>query len=291
MYDAATQTVYLTAKVNDGPDTSHPSWYVHALDASTGAERSGWPVKVQGAPVNDPSHPFNAFTAAQRPGLLLMDGTVYAGFASHCDIGPYVGYVLGVNTTTRKTTLWAAEDSAANGMAGIWMSGGGLVSDGPGRIFFTTGNGVSPAPGPGSNPPGQLAESVVRLGVNSDGTMSAQDFFSPSNAPILDQNDTDLGSEARRRCPVRCSGRARTPTSSCRSAKTAGSSSSTGTTSVAAARAPVEATGCSPPSARTRASGGTRPRTAPRAAMCTRSAAKGRCGRSRTESTVRASPR
>ncbi|MFH8733531.1 MULTISPECIES: choice-of-anchor D domain-containing protein [unclassified Streptomyces] len=194
VYDAATQTVYLTAKVNDGPDTSHPSWYVHALDASTGTERSGWPVKVQGAPVNDPSHPFNAFTAAQRPGLLLMDGTIYAGFASHCDIGPYVGYVLGVNTTTRKTTLWAAEDSAANGMAGIWLSGGGLVSDGPGRIFFTTGNGVSPAPGPGSNPPGQLAESVVRLGVNSDGTMSAQDFFSPSNAPILDQNDTDLGS-------------------------------------------------------------------------------------------------
>ncbi|MET8536262.1 choice-of-anchor D domain-containing protein [Streptomyces sp. NPDC005065] len=196
VYDSATGTVYLTAKINDGPDTKHPNWYVHALDATTGAERTGWPVKVQGTPVNDPSHPFNAFTAAQRPGLLLMGGSVYAAFASHCDNGPYVGYVLGVNTTTRKTTLWASEDSSANGMAGIWMSGGGLVSDGPGRILLSTGNGVSPAPGPGSKPPGQLAESVVRLGVNSDGTMSAQDFFSPSNAPILDQNDTDFGSGA-----------------------------------------------------------------------------------------------
>lgn len=194
VYDPATKTVYLTAKVNDGPDAAHPNWYVHALDAATGAERSGWPVKVQGAPINDPAHPFNPFTAGQRPGLLLMGGSVYAAFASHCDRGPYVGYVLGVNTTTRGTTLWAAEDASANGMAGIWTSGGGLVSDGPGRIIFTTGNGISPAPGPGTQPPGQLAESVVRLGVNSDGTMSAQDFFSPSNAPVLDQNDTDLGS-------------------------------------------------------------------------------------------------
>ncbi|MFF0473756.1 choice-of-anchor D domain-containing protein [Streptomyces sp. NPDC004284] len=194
VYDPASNAVYLTAKVDDGPDVRHPGWYVHALDPATGAERAGWPVKVAGAPVNDPGRAFNPYTAGQRPGLLLMGGSVYAAFASHCDRGPYVGYVMGVNTSTRKTTLWATEDASANGMAGVWMSGGGLVSDGPGRILFSTGNGVSPAPGPGNRPPGQLAESVVRLGVNSDGTMSAQDFFSPSDASVLDLNDTDLGS-------------------------------------------------------------------------------------------------
>ncbi|MFF4655960.1 choice-of-anchor D domain-containing protein [Streptomyces sp. NPDC001381] len=194
VHDPATGTVYLTSKADDGADVQHPNWYVHALNVTTGAERSGWPVKVAGAPVNDPGRPFNAYTAMQRPGLLLMGGAVYAGFASHCDHGPYVGYVLRVSTSTRKQTLWATENSSANGMAGIWMSGGGLVSDGPGRILFSTGNGISPAPGPGSRPPGQLAEAVVRIGVNSDGTMSAQDFFSPTNAPTLDQNDTDLGS-------------------------------------------------------------------------------------------------
>lgn len=196
VHDPATRTVYLTSKTDDGVDDKHPNWYVHALDAATGVERSGWPVKVQGAPVNDPGRSFNAFTAGQRPGLLLMGGAVYAAFASHCDVGPYVGYVLRVDTATRRTSLWAAEDSSANGMAGIWMSGGAPVSDGPGRIFVTTGNGISPAPGPGSRPPGQLAQSVVRLGVNSDGSMSAQDFFAPSNAPALDTNDTDLGSGA-----------------------------------------------------------------------------------------------
>jgi hypothetical protein len=69
------------------------------------------------------------------------------------------------------------------------------MSDGPGRIFVTTGNGISPAPGPGSAPPGELAESVIRLGVNNTtGVLSPQDFFSPANAPALDASDTDLGS-------------------------------------------------------------------------------------------------
>ncbi|MFD0329965.1 PQQ-binding-like beta-propeller repeat protein [Streptacidiphilus monticola] len=192
--DPATRTVYLTAKVNDGPDAAHPHWYVHALDLATGAERSGWPVTVAGAPSNDPTRAFNPETAMQRPGLLLLDGRLFIGFASHCDFGPYVGYVASLNTSTRALRLWATEDNSANGMAGVWMGGGGLVSDGPGRIIFSTGNGVAPAPAPGDRPPGQLSESVVRLAVNSDGTMAAQDFFSPANAATLDQNDTDLGS-------------------------------------------------------------------------------------------------
>jgi outer membrane protein assembly factor BamB len=195
VYDPATGTVYLTSKTDDGPDAQHPDWYVHALSAATGAERDGWPVKVSGAPVNDPSSPFNAFTAMQRPGLLLMGGSVYAGFASHCGRTPYVGHLLGVDTTTRRTTLWTTETSLADGkQAGVWMSGGGLVSDGPGRILFATGNGTSPAVGPGTEPPGRLGDSVIRVDVAGDGTLAARDFFSPSDAPVLDLLDTDLGS-------------------------------------------------------------------------------------------------
>jgi outer membrane protein assembly factor BamB len=193
--DPATGTVYLTAKVNDGPDVKHPHWYVHALDAATGTERPGWPVQVQGSPVNDAGRTFDPFTASQRPGLLLLDGSVYAGFASHCDLGNYVGYLAGINTSTRAVTLWTTE--AVNGSrAGIWMSGGGPVSDGAGRIIVTTGNGGAPPPGPGSSPPSHLSEAVVRLGVNSDGTLSARDFFSPANAPALDRVDNDFGSGA-----------------------------------------------------------------------------------------------
>ena len=100
VYDPATSAVYFTAKVNDGPDADHPHFYLHAINPATGVERSGWPVTIQGSPSNDPANTFNPKTAAQRPGLLLLDGVVYAGFASHCDYGPYVGYVAGVRTTT-----------------------------------------------------------------------------------------------------------------------------------------------------------------------------------------------
>ncbi|WP_370099181.1 choice-of-anchor D domain-containing protein [Streptacidiphilus sp. MAP12-20] len=193
VYDPSSGTVYVTSKVND-PDGAHPGWYLHAIDPASGLERSGWPVKIHGAPTNDLSRAFNPATVNQRPGLLLLDGHVYAGFGSHCDFPSYVGYIAGVNTSTRALTLWATENGSTNGMAGVWQGGGGLLSDGPGRILFATGNGLTPAPGPGSRPPGQLSESVVRLGVNSDGSLHTQDFFSPANAATLDQNDTDLGS-------------------------------------------------------------------------------------------------
>ncbi|EST28147.1 PQQ-binding-like beta-propeller repeat protein [Streptomyces roseochromogenus] len=197
VYDPSSNTVFLTSKVNDGADAQHPHWYFHAMSASTGAERAGWPVRIQGTPTNSPGHPFNPFTFAQRPGLLLLNGSVYAAFGSYCDVGPYVGNVVGVNIGTRRLTLWSAEAGSDTREAGIWQSGGGLVSDGSGRIIFTTGNGAgagSPSPGPGSRPPGNLGESVVRLGVNSNGSLSARDFFSPANNKTLDANDTDLGS-------------------------------------------------------------------------------------------------
>jgi outer membrane protein assembly factor BamB len=192
VYDPVTDSVYLTAKTNDGPDARSPNWYAHALDAATGTERQGWPIRISGTPSNDPDHPFNSLTAAQRPGLLLLDGVVYAGFASYCDWGPYVGYVVGVSTSGRQTTMWSTESGSSSGGAGIWQSGAGLVSDGPGQILFATGNGISPPPGPGKRPPATLGESIVRLQVGADGNLTATDFFSPANNAEL--ADVDLGS-------------------------------------------------------------------------------------------------
>ncbi len=194
VYDPSTQTIYLTAKVNDGADQNNPHWYMHALNVATGAERAGWPVVIQGTPTNSPGKPFNPKTAMQRPGLLLMGGVVYAGFASHCDYGPYVGYVVGVKTATASvSTMWSTVAGSATGESGIWQSGGGLVSDGAGRIIFTTGNGTSPAPGPGTGGQTKLGEAVVRLQVNADGSLTSKDFFSPANNTGLNTNDSDLG--------------------------------------------------------------------------------------------------
>jgi hypothetical protein len=192
VYDPASGNLFVVAVVDDGPATGQPHVYMYALSPQTGDVQ--WKVPIQGAPVNDPARPFNPLAERQRAGLLLLNGRVYAGFASYCDYQPFDGYVAEVNTSTQKLTMWTDEAGLTDSEGGIWQGGGGLMSDGPGRIFVSAGNGVSPAPGPGSKPPAELGDAVVRLGVAADGTLSAQDFFSPANAPALDAGDIDFGS-------------------------------------------------------------------------------------------------
>jgi hypothetical protein len=192
VYDPSSGEVYVSAVVNDGPSLYQPHVYLVAINVQTG--QKDWQTPMQGAPVNDPTRPFDPLTERQRASLLLMNGEVYMGFSAYCDFSPYVGYVAGVNTSSHAVSLWSSEAGLTDNQGGIWHSDGGLMSDGPGRIFATSGNGVSPAPGPGTSPPSELAESVIRLGVRSDGSLAAQDFFSPSNAPQLDAADQDLGS-------------------------------------------------------------------------------------------------
>jgi hypothetical protein len=192
VYDPASGTVYLVALVNDGPDVGHPHYYLYALDAQTGSVQ--WRTVIQGAAINSPTQVFAPLAQRQRTGLLLLNGLIYVGFASYCDFSTYTGVVASVSTTTKAVTLWSAEAGLTDNQAGIWHAGGGLMSDGPGRVFLTTGNGISPVPGPGTAPPQELGDATVRLNVASDGTMSAADYFSPANAPTLDSKDLDLGS-------------------------------------------------------------------------------------------------
>ncbi|HEX6451495.1 MAG TPA: choice-of-anchor D domain-containing protein, partial [Trebonia sp.] len=192
VYDPSTGTVYVAAELNNAANAYAPNVDLFAVNASSGTVE--WKTPVQGAPVNDPTRPLDPLTERQRASLLLMNGTVYMGFGSYCDYQPYVGYVAGVNTTTQALTMWTDESGTTDSQAGIWQAGGGLMSDQAGRIFVATGNGVSPAAGAGTSPPGELGDSVVQLGVQSGGSLAAQDFFSPANAPTLAADDTDFGS-------------------------------------------------------------------------------------------------
>ncbi len=194
VYDPATSAIYLTAVVDNGPSVAQPHVYTYAMSLSNGSFLPGWPVSIQGSPVNVPGTSFDPLAERQRPGLLLLGGTVYMAFGAYCDFLPYSGYVAGVSTTTRHLTLWTDEAGLTDNQAGIWQSGSGLMSDGPGRIFVATGNGVSPPVGPGSSPPEQLGDAVVRLDIGSNGTLTPTDFFSPADAPTLDSEDQDFGS-------------------------------------------------------------------------------------------------
>lgn len=198
VYDPANGNVYLVAQVVTS--LGYVQYHLYGISAVTGAISMNQ--YIGGHPANDANITFSGKYENARPGLLLMNGWVYAAFASHCDHQPYAGFVTGVNVSTKAETLWTDESGVTDNQAGIWQSGGGLLSDGPGRIFFTSGNGVSPPPGPGTAPPGQLAESTVRLAVQPGGSLAAQSFFSPANAPSLDAADTDFGSGGPAGLPV-----------------------------------------------------------------------------------------
>ena len=212
VYDASTSTIYVAARTWDGTTAM---WKVHALSLSSGADRTsnGWPVVLDNLPAsNQPALRFDPTHQQQRPGLLLMGGRVFASFASSCDIDPYQGWIASVATSGSPSPLmWTAESSATdtqpNAEGGIWMSGGGLMSDGAGRMFFSTGNGYcatsppastdkcfSPPVGPGTSNNNDLGESVARVQVNGNGTLTAVDHFTPYNAPTLSSQDADLGS-------------------------------------------------------------------------------------------------
>src|SRR5204862_4646947 len=102
------------------------------------------------------------------------------------------------STSGQLKTMWTTQSGPGKSSgAGIWGSGGGLVSDGPGQILFATGNGGAIAgPRAGTNPPATLGEAVVRIGLQGDGTFRATDFFAPYDGKMLDDLDADLGSGA-----------------------------------------------------------------------------------------------
>ena len=189
--DPASGSLYVTARNWDPANPGSASWLLARLSAVDGSLLSR--ETLGGAATNDASVVFDPVRANQRPGLLLMNGWIYAGFGSFCDLDPYRGWVIGVNISTGQQKPWTDEASPEySPRAGVWQTGG-LASDGPGRILLVTGNGTIPPAGPGNAPPGTLGSAAVRLAVAADGSMTAVDFFAPSNAEFLSEQDLDLG--------------------------------------------------------------------------------------------------
>jgi len=165
---------------------------LHVLDITTGSEKAPGPVAitatVPGTGDGGQSVVFDALQHLGRPGLLLVNGNVYLGYASHCDITPYHGWVFAYDagTLVQKGVFNATPDG---GLGGIWMSGAGLAADSQANIFTVTGNGVFDSSGPVKN----FGDSIVRLSLAS-GNLQLLDYFTPFDQHDLDNGDVDLGS-------------------------------------------------------------------------------------------------
>lgn len=127
---------------------------------------------------------FNMATQNQRPGLLLSNGQIYVAFGSYSDYGIYHGWIMAYNATTlAQTAIWCDTASSAGRQGGIWMSGGGLVSDASGNIYVETGNGDW-------NGTTDFGDSFVKLSPS----LQILGYMTPTNQATLDSEDLDLGS-------------------------------------------------------------------------------------------------
>jgi hypothetical protein len=205
--DPSTDVAYFVAAKDAGTNGA-TEWFMEAVNVQTGTTPSGWPtggVEIQGSADNDPGTVFNGQYQTQRPGLILVNGVVYATFGSQCDYGSWEGWVIGVSESTHAiTTMWSTEEDVADNIAGqpgggIWQSGSAPVVDSNGDIFVATGNGDIPSgPEPGTDTSNTTyGEAVVELHTptgNPTGQLQVVDWFIPDNAASLNSQDGDLGS-------------------------------------------------------------------------------------------------
>jgi hypothetical protein len=208
--DVNTNLLFVVAYAN--LTLSGPTYQLHRLNLLT-LQDTLPPVTITASHtlVDGSTYTFNAAYQRQRPGLLELNGVVYAAFGSFCDFDSQYsrGWVLGWDASSlaplRANQLNDTQTTDPNGsvpmfLTSVWMSGFGIASDGT-DLYFSTGNSdcnwtVSGNPCPPSTTwtgTTHIQESVAQLSAG----LALGGVFTPSASPNtyqLDQGDTDLGS-------------------------------------------------------------------------------------------------
>jgi hypothetical protein len=170
--DVARQVLYVVALTQAAGKFTQR---LHALDLATGADLPESPRMIT-APEFDP------LMQSQRPALMLLNGNVYVGYASHCDKGPYHGFLMAYDATTLEQT--AIFNTTPGGLgASVWQSGQGPAADADGNVHIVTGNGDWDGKS-------KWSESFLKL----DPKLKLLDWFTPTNHFELDAKDNDLDS-------------------------------------------------------------------------------------------------
>jgi hypothetical protein len=168
--DPASGTLYVVNSLNNAGVFS---FMVHALDITSGAERTGSPVQVTNAG-------FTPLTQNQRAALTLANGNLLIPFSSHCDMGTYHGFLFSYDPSTLAKVAVFNTSPTGSGDS-LWMSGQGPAVDASGNIYFGTSNGTWDGV---SN----FSESFIKLNPN----LTLADWFTPANHANLDGGDADL---------------------------------------------------------------------------------------------------
>lgn len=148
---------------------------LHELDIASGADLPESPVVIK-------ADGFNALMQNQRPALMLANGMVYVGYASHCDKEPYHGYLMAYDARTLAQAS-VFNTSPTGSEASIWQSGQGPAADADGNVYVVTGNGSWDGVQ-------NFSESFLKFTPQ----LKLLDWFTPTNHLALDKKDDDLNS-------------------------------------------------------------------------------------------------
>ncbi len=210
--DAQSGTIYVVAmsKLVSGGSTTYIQ-RIHGLDIATGGDRiaphsidSSVTFPGAGPGGNGTSVIFNPKQYKERDALILVNGVVYTFWASHSDVAPYTGWIIGFdanrlgvssvlnvdpNGLPRSSYL---QDGSGNA---FWNSGAGPDADAAGNLYNLVSNGPFDtnlnAAGFPTN--GDYGDSFIRL-TPSGGSLGVSDYFAPYNQQNLANGDEDIGS-------------------------------------------------------------------------------------------------
>jgi hypothetical protein len=163
---------------------------LHALSLTDGSETAGGPIELTSsitvAGTGDGSRagrlPFDPFHENQRPGLALVNDTVYVSWGSVTDQKPWHGWIMGFNRSNLRAAPILFNASPNGEGAGIWMAGGAPSVDSSNNLYVITGNGDF-------NGTTEFGDAFLKLNSN----LVLQDWFAPSDQAILNSTNADLG--------------------------------------------------------------------------------------------------
>jgi uncharacterized protein YjdB len=191
--DPSSGTMYVEAKSKENGNYIHR---LHAIDITTGAEKSPGPVVITASVPGDGDGSsggevsLDGLHHLNRVGLLLLNGTIYIGYASHCDDSPYHGWLLAYDTGTfTQTSLLVTTPNG--GLGGFWMSGAGVAADSNANIFIASGNGDFDTV---NVPAHELGDTIMKVFNTDSSRLSLLDYFTPYDQSTLDGDDSDVGS-------------------------------------------------------------------------------------------------
>ena len=210
--DPNTGTMYLVAmsKLVSGSNTTYIQ-RIHAINIASGADVVA-PKSIDQSITFPGAGPggngtvviFNPKQYEERDALLLSGGVVYTGWASHSDVAPYTGWVIGFNASNlgvasilnvdpngSPTSSFLGDGSGSS----FWNSAGGPAADAAGNIYNLSANGpfdqTLNAAGFPAN--GDFGDAFLKFTPTSGG-LTVSDYFTPYNQQSEANGDTDIGS-------------------------------------------------------------------------------------------------